>query len=124
MVTRCFWRARSRSAARPSGTSSWSSGSRRSESPGSPEIPTAAKPRARQLILEPGDILCVYTDGVIEAMNASGEQYDLPRLMRALSSAAEAPSLDEGLAEMFADFDAFSDRLEDDRTVLLVMRRD
>ena len=31
--------------------------------------------------LEPGDVLVVYTDGVVEARDAAGEQFGLPRLV-------------------------------------------
>ena len=36
--------------------------------------------------LEPGDTLFIYTDGVTEAMNASGEEYGEGRLQKAISS--------------------------------------
>ncbi len=73
--------------------------------------------------LEPGDVLCLYTDGVIEAMDGSGEQYDLGRLKKALEQAAKAPDLTAGVDGMFADFARHSEQRADDRTVLLVRRR-
>jgi sigma-B regulation protein RsbU (phosphoserine phosphatase) len=37
-----------------------------------------------ELSLEPGDLLFTYTDGVTEAMNASHEEFSLPRVKAAL----------------------------------------
>jgi sigma-B regulation protein RsbU (phosphoserine phosphatase) len=81
------------------------------------------EPPVLRFTLEPGDILCLYTDGVIEAMNDAGEQYDLARLKAALARAAAHDTLD-GLADgMFRDFDEHTRARADDRTLLLVRRR-
>jgi serine phosphatase RsbU (regulator of sigma subunit) len=42
------------------------------------------------LVLEPGDLLVLYTDGVTEAMNASGEQFGPDRLQALVSGADDA----------------------------------
>jgi PAS domain S-box-containing protein len=46
-----------------------------------------------KLQLHDGDILVLFTDGVIEAMNADGEQFDIERLCEAISEAdPESPA--------------------------------
>ena len=42
--------------------------------------------------LEVGDLLCVYTDGVTEALNAAEEEFGLERLAKLLASGAAAPT--------------------------------
>jgi sigma-B regulation protein RsbU (phosphoserine phosphatase) len=44
------------------------------------------------LQLESGDLLAAYTDGVTEALNASGEEFGEERLQEALASAAHLPA--------------------------------
>jgi serine phosphatase RsbU (regulator of sigma subunit) len=39
------------------------------------------------LILAPGDLLVIYTDGVTDALNSQGQEYDLARLIEAVTSA-------------------------------------
>jgi serine phosphatase RsbU (regulator of sigma subunit) len=55
--------------------------------------------RERTVQLEPGDRLCFYTDGLVEARNEMGEGYGTERLMRALEThgAARAGQLIEDL---------------------------
>ncbi len=84
---------------------------------------TVPEPPQLEFMLEPGDVLCLYTDGVIEAMNDGGEQYDLPRLKAALAFVAECDDLDALADRMFADFDAHTEARADDRTLLLVRRK-
>jgi sigma-B regulation protein RsbU (phosphoserine phosphatase) len=40
--------------------------------------------QTRELALQPGDVLFLYTDGVTEAMNAAGDLFTVPRLQAAL----------------------------------------
>jgi len=84
---------------------------------------TVPAPPELSFRLEPGDIVCLYTDGVIEAMNDAGEQYDLGRLKAALERAGESDTLDELAEAMFRDFDRHTKARADDRSLLLVRRR-
>jgi serine phosphatase RsbU (regulator of sigma subunit) len=73
--------------------------------------------------LKPGDLLVLYSDGITEAMNASGEEYGLPRLIDAVRSASTLPSeatarriLDS--AEGFAE----GEKPHDDQSILVLRR--
>ena len=45
-------------------------------------IERSSRYTARKAKLNSGDIICLYTDGIIEAMNADGEQYGYDRIAR------------------------------------------
>jgi sigma-B regulation protein RsbU (phosphoserine phosphatase) len=73
------------------------------------------------LVLQQGDWLVIYTDGVVEAMNQRDEEYGEPRLLQVLNAgAATAP--DEMLRRLMSDVDAFVGPTpqHDDITCLLV----
>jgi serine phosphatase RsbU (regulator of sigma subunit) len=73
--------------------------------------------------VEPGDVLCLYSDGVTEAQNAQGELFDVERLGEVIAKAiAEGKSLDEVTAAVFAEVEVFSGRHDDDWTLLLAKR--
>lgn len=79
--------------------------------------------REETLQMEPGDLLCVYTDGVTEAVNEGEEEFGLDRLARLLSrNAASSPQkiCDEVLSAV-ADF-ARGMPQYDDQTLLVVRR--
>jgi sigma-B regulation protein RsbU (phosphoserine phosphatase) len=83
-----------------------------------PEIPVST------LRLEDGDILCLYTDGMIQTMNAAGEQFDVKRLMAVFEDSAGRDSpLERIVDDMMAAVGRFGDRQDDDRTLLLIRRR-
>jgi sigma-B regulation protein RsbU (phosphoserine phosphatase) len=73
--------------------------------------------------LEPGDVLCLYSDGLSEARNDAGELFDTDRLAEAL---AKAINREEALAKVpdavFASVEDFSGQHDDDWTMLLVKR--
>jgi phosphoserine phosphatase RsbU/P len=54
------------------------------------EVPPEAN-EEREYQLEPGDVLLLYTDGIIEAASASGESYGIDRLERTLQSNGHLP---------------------------------
>jgi sigma-B regulation protein RsbU (phosphoserine phosphatase) len=74
-----------------------------------------------ELCLGPGDILLLYTDGVIEATNRSGQPYGLDRLCRMLETHAEA-SVQTIRDRLLDDVSLWLDRQLDD-IALLVARQ-
>jgi len=81
-----------------------------------------------QVVLEPGDALLYYTDGVTEATGLGGERFDEERLVAAFQTAARSglgaqPILDQ----LFARLDRFvgADRqLEDDASMVVLKVRE
>jgi sigma-B regulation protein RsbU (phosphoserine phosphatase) len=80
--------------------------------------------REETLAMEEGDLLCVYTDGVTEALDASEEEFGLERLERVLTATSEVSADDlcrrvfDAVGEFAADVPQY-----DDQTLLLVRRR-
>ncbi|MGH9536741.1 MAG: PP2C family protein-serine/threonine phosphatase [Terriglobales bacterium] len=72
-------------------------------------------------VLQPGDWLVIFTDGLIEAMNERGDEYGEPRLLEVLRAGAGSQP-DELLRRMLADVDAFvaATPQHDDITCMLV----
>jgi phosphoserine phosphatase RsbU/P len=62
--------------------------------------------RDRTVTLEPGDRLCFYTDGVVEARNARGEGYGTERLECALAAHGRLGAA-EACAQLMSDHTAF-----------------
>jgi sigma-B regulation protein RsbU (phosphoserine phosphatase) len=83
-----------------------------------PDTPVA------RLTLAPGDILCLYTDGIVETMARGGEeQFEAHRMMEALADAARNGSSLAGMADaVFAAAERWGEQ-DDDRTLLLIRRR-
>jgi phosphoserine phosphatase RsbU/P len=73
--------------------------------------------------LESGDWLVIFTDGVVEAENSAGEEYDEPRLVRMIDRGAGATPA-EMLRGLLADLDQFVGNApqHDDITCLLLKR--
>jgi sigma-B regulation protein RsbU (phosphoserine phosphatase) len=73
------------------------------------------------VILEPGDWLAIFTDGVVEAENANKDEYGEQRLLNILHGAAAATP-PELLRRVMGDLDAFvsSAPQHDDVTCMLV----
>lgn len=81
---------------------------------GSPEI------GARMVPWTPGaDLLCLYTDGLVDASNDAGERYGEARLLAALSS-RRGLDPERIVAEVVAEADAFAPHPGDDRTLLVL----
>jgi sigma-B regulation protein RsbU (phosphoserine phosphatase) len=76
------------------------------------------KPESIQL--EPGDVVLLYTDGIIETRNDEGESYGFDRLKETLAQNARtnAPSLGETILQSVREFS--EDQLHDDYTILIV----
>jgi sigma-B regulation protein RsbU (phosphoserine phosphatase) len=77
--------------------------------------------RQKRFPVEKGDLLLLYTDGVIEAMNGAGEQYGLGRLRRMVekNSVLPAEELIEHIKDDLREFVATA-RQHDDQTLLLL----
>jgi len=83
---------------------------------------------ARQLSFRmgPGDILLVYTDGLVEGKNARGELYGMERLLASVGRAPERKiSARVVLEGIMADFDAWTDpsKVADDLTAIVLVRK-
>ena len=73
------------------------------------------------LVLQEGDWLVIFTDGLVEALNQREEEYGEPRLLEVLNAGA-ASTPDEMLRRMMSDVDGFvgATPQHDDITCLLV----
>ncbi len=71
------------------------------------------------LQLEDGDLMVLFTDGITEAMNASREPFDLPRLLEALRSRHNSPvsSIRDGI---FHDVRRWALKQEDDMSLVVI----
>jgi len=69
--------------------------------------------------LEPGDLLCLYTDGIVEAHNNTEEEFGLERLIRVVKSNRTA-SAQEITQAVLARVSKWGWEGEDDRTVVVV----
>jgi sigma-B regulation protein RsbU (phosphoserine phosphatase) len=74
-----------------------------------------------RVVLETGDWLLVFTDGLVEAVNARDEEYGEPRMLNILDASA-AVTPDKVLSRMMVDVDAFvgTTPQHDDITCLLI----
>lgn len=74
-----------------------------------------------ELILTPGDILVLYSDGVVEAINEAGEDFGLKRLAEAVRSNHEGTP-EEIVKAVNAEVEEFVGRCPpgDDRTMIVV----
>jgi sigma-B regulation protein RsbU (phosphoserine phosphatase) len=83
----------------------------------------ASVPEARR-VLEPGDRVLFYTDGVTERHDGVDDMFDLPRLMASLERSAEATP-EAQVQAVVRDLDEFGgDREPDDDQTLLLMAMD
>jgi sigma-B regulation protein RsbU (phosphoserine phosphatase) len=72
--------------------------------------------------LQPGDLLLLYSDGLVEAVDQAGEQYGWDRLCRALGNAASTSSAQEVRDALLRDVWEFKGDAEqvDDVTMVVV----
>ena len=84
-------------------------------------IQAEAKYESASVALNPGDWLIIFTDGLVEAVNAHDEEFDEPRLLSALE-AGVSTTPQELLARLMANLDLFvgATPQHDDVTCLLV----
>jgi phosphoserine phosphatase RsbU/P len=69
-------------------------------------IQPEAKYESASVALAPGDWLVIFTDGLVEAVNARDEEYDEPRLLRAIE-AGTSGTPGEMLKRLMAELDLF-----------------
>jgi len=95
---------------------------------GSHGMPLAMLPgnayQKEQRLLHDGDMLFLYTDGITEATNPDGDDFDLPRLEAFVSEHRELPiqELEHRLMDSLETFTHHAPPT-DDRTVVIVRRR-
>jgi phosphoserine phosphatase RsbU/P len=84
-------------------------------------IQPEAKYESASVTLAPGDWLIIFTDGLVEAVNATDEEFDEPRLLTALGAGVSGTPK-ELLDRLMANLDLFvgSTPQHDDVTCLLV----
>jgi sigma-B regulation protein RsbU (phosphoserine phosphatase) len=78
-----------------------------------------------RVVLEPGDVVLYYTDGVSEALGITGERFDEERLMRHLIEACRAGKSAQGVLDaLFERLDRFvgADRQLDDDASMVVLK--
>ena len=79
-----------------------------------------------EIPLKPGDRYLLYTDGLPESRNASGEEFGIPRCLKALETYANLPAgamADQVLNEIssWSAAEKSSDRQQDDDMTLIVL---
>ena len=81
--------------------------------------------RQETLTLSPGDMLCVYTDGLTEAVNLREEEFGMERLSAVVAAGLDMPlkGLCERVLSDVADF-AVDMPQYDDQTLLLLRRKE
>jgi phosphoserine phosphatase RsbU/P len=77
-----------------------------------------------ELLLEPGDRLVLFSDGITEAQNAHGEEFGEERLIELMSAyqMLDATTIQEKIVSAVAAFtrDAFQEAPQDDATLLVI----
>ena len=88
-------------------------------------FPTAEFPIAGPLLLEAGDLVVLYSDGVTEARGADQRQFGLDRLQAAIRERLDSPP-EVILEHVHATIREFKDtkELHDDETIVLIKVRD
>jgi len=86
-------------------------------------MPLARLPPATTLVLEPGDVLALISDGIFECENARGEQFGAERVRRLIAERHDAP-MAELAAGLLGAVQAFAEGAvqADDMTLVLVKR--
>ena len=79
--------------------------------------------RADPLHMEKGDTLCIYTDGVVDALSSTSQPFGTERVMKTLRGMADQSSEKMQLALMKATNEWADTRLFSDDETLLIVRR-
>lgn len=81
--------------------------------------------QSEQVVLEPGDVVLIMTDGIPEAQNLKGDTYGSERIIEEMSKLKESGDPVAVLEAVLADFDDFRQgkRLNDDLTMIALKRR-
>jgi serine phosphatase RsbU (regulator of sigma subunit) len=76
-----------------------------------------------RLVLEPGELLCLYTDGVTEANDPQGNEFGADKLKEFLAGQAtsEVAEIDAGLSRVLEKH-AAGEPFADDRTLVMIRR--
>jgi phosphoserine phosphatase RsbU/P len=69
--------------------------------------------------LEPGDLICMYSDGIVEAHDARDREFGMERLLRLVRAHREQTAAEIG-QEVLKNVAKFGREGEDDRTVVIV----
>lgn len=69
--------------------------------------------------LEPGDLLCLYSDGIIEARDKKDNEFGIERLVRLVKTNRQRSAQELG-QEVFGKVSKWSREAEDDRTIVIV----
>ncbi|HEX7900415.1 MAG TPA: PP2C family protein-serine/threonine phosphatase [Planctomycetota bacterium] len=76
----------------------------------------------QEIAVEPGDILLLYTDGLVEARNAEGDQFGVERTIKVLGSTyGYTPAL--VLSQLASDLDGFTGKAESEDDISAVCVR-
>jgi len=78
----------------------------------------------KETILEPGDSLLLYSDGIVEAHNTRREMFSFPRLMSLVGEHTGGPNLIGFLLDRLADFTGAGWEQEDDISMVALQRAD
>jgi sigma-B regulation protein RsbU (phosphoserine phosphatase) len=72
--------------------------------------------------LDRGDLLCLITDGIVEARSTEDELFGEERLAEVLKQ-PQPPAAPQALADVFARVEAFAPKQFDDMTAVVLRRK-
>ncbi|MFC3772453.1 MFS transporter [Paenibacillus sp. GCM10012303] len=82
-------------------------------------IDEVLRPWSGKVVMEPGDLFVMYTDGVLDLENGGGERFGLDRFEQLLSEAGEGGDPELALKRIVDAFNRFG-AVTDDTTLLLI----
>ena len=83
-----------------------------------------AEPLHRKALkLQPGDVVCLYTDGATEAQSPSGEEFGLRRLAEAVKGGPlDPPAIVDRCMSGVIEFTGVGQELHDDLTIVAIRK--